>query len=276
MEYQFQSTLPVWGGTADARRIWKNFMFQSTLPVWGGTALRDIRIPEYHMFQSTLPVWGGTQAHHRDRPELDVSIHPPRVGRDYIRRWGDGVPRCFNPPSPCGEGRRKSKQPKTAPDWFQSTLPVWGGTHFSHPATWIFNVSIHPPRVGRDHCWGTPTCKRRCFNPPSPCGEGRLRLRVPGLIAHRFNPPSPCGEGLPSPVPLFPGSQVSIHPPRVGRDSLSVAAFFCRFLSFNPPSPCGEGPVQRPFSYPPVCQRFNPPSPCGEGRPCRGLHDAWE
>ena len=62
------------------------------------------------MFQSTLPVWGGTLA--------SVSGN-----------------RC---------------------KMFQSTLPVWGGTHFSHPAAWIFNVSIHPPRVGRDALIGIP------------------------------------------------------------------------------------------------------------------------
>ena len=58
------------------------------------------------VFQSTLPVWGGTAARTRQHADHDISIHPPRVGRDFyasvLYDAGIGV--------------------------FQSTLPVWGGT----------------------------------------------------------------------------------------------------------------------------------------------------
>ena len=33
---------------------------------------------------------------------------------------------------------------------FQSTLPVWGGTHIFYSLLKIEGISIHPPRVGRD------------------------------------------------------------------------------------------------------------------------------
>ena len=56
-----------------------------------------------------------------------ISIHPPRVGRDFSgaerRHW----PGYFNPPSPCGEGQCGPDYCKI-PKLFQSTLPVWGGT----------------------------------------------------------------------------------------------------------------------------------------------------
>ena len=34
-------------------------------------------------FQSTRPVWGATQYNHPELHEHFISIHAPRVGRDY-------------------------------------------------------------------------------------------------------------------------------------------------------------------------------------------------
>ena len=124
-----------------------------------------------------------------------ISIHPPRVGRDFGHALSDFVPRQF-----------------------QSTLPVWGGTEgfddflkeqriSIHPPRvgrdigfWLKrisrSISIHPPRVGRDLSLISSFVAVMDFNPPSPCGEGRRTGFY--LVWHHphFNPPSPCGEGL--------------------------------------------------------------------------------
>ena len=55
--------------------------FQSTLPVWGGT-LNVSAVRKSLGFQSTLPVWGGTIPYDSIRDAYNISIHPPRVGRD--------------------------------------------------------------------------------------------------------------------------------------------------------------------------------------------------
>ena len=81
VEEEFQSTLPVWGGTAELMTRYHIDMFQSTLPVWGGT-FTSCRVYPALVFQSTLPVWGGTGFTFRDIEWKLVSIHPPRVGRD--------------------------------------------------------------------------------------------------------------------------------------------------------------------------------------------------
>ena len=84
--YQFQSTLPVWGGTGIMAmpQIYL-LVFQSTLPVWGGTG-RNLPARSFaDIFQSTLPVWGGTRNRLLPVPFNTISIHPPRVGRDGIR-----------------------------------------------------------------------------------------------------------------------------------------------------------------------------------------------
>ena len=123
-------------------------------------------------FQSTLPVRGGTRFTAFVLAAVRISIHPPRVGRDFqsfdllgafiqfqstLPVWGGtwcfGNVRCavddFNPPSPCGEGRESFT--KTLKKFlFQSTLPVWGGTRQSCFFCCSCLISIHPPRVGRD------------------------------------------------------------------------------------------------------------------------------
>ena len=54
-------------------------------------------------FQSTRPVWGATIAgwFFLLNPE-PISIHAPRVGRDYRRRLSAALRIYFNPRAPCG------------------------------------------------------------------------------------------------------------------------------------------------------------------------------
>ena len=126
------------------------------------------------------------------------------------------MPSYFNPPSPCGEGLSRCRL-------------LCGRVQ----------ISIHPPRAGRD------TRNLPCrfpsvhFNPPSPCGEGHRDTGACGGFPY-FNPPSPCGEG-PSKCPVAIKSALfqSTLPVRGGTTA-------CRYRraepqDFNPPSPCGEG-----------------------------------
>ena len=169
------------------------------------------------IFQSTLPVWGGTDPETGEINNLDISIHPPRVGRDA-------------PP----------KIIIIAANTFQSTLPVWGGTgrlgvevgggqNFNPPSPcWEGHVtaqarnqrrgiSIHPPRVGRDCYRGC--CRQGRYISIHPPRVGRdYRPGAARSFMQHFNPPSPCGEGPAILVPMQRGEVISIHPPRVGRD----------------------------------------------------------
>ena len=123
------------------------------------------------------------------------------------------------------------------------------------------------------------------FNPPSPCGEGRVLhgFGVP-VNAISIHPPR-AGRDEIAKYNLPSSLKISIHPPRAGRDethrllmmvnisfqsTLPVrggtgcrSAELLKIQYFNPPSPCGEGlHVPTPFSGKAY---FNPPSPCGEG-----------
>ena len=145
-----------------------------------------------------------------------ISIHPPRAGRDCdVREAISGV------------------------NLFQSTRPVRGGTVIDDHDIARLDISIHPPRAGRDVTSPASTSEASNFNPPAPCGAGRVYRP----LLHRrtdFNPPAPCGAGpitrLTAPPPLL----ISIHPPRAGRDRKSSFSLIIA-LDFNPPAPCGAG-----------------------------------
>ncbi len=101
----FQSTHPVRGATlrgsvsSPARSG-----FQSTHPVRGAT-MDKAAAAGNNEFQSTRPVWGATSIRIAVLLRSAISIHAPRVGRDWMR-YG------FAP----------------EPALFQSTRPVWDAT----------------------------------------------------------------------------------------------------------------------------------------------------
>ena len=123
----FNPPSPCGEGPLRFRRAAKTSQFQSTLPVWGGTATSFFSFIINTSFQSTLPVWGGTKTHYLHGNNYYISIHPPRVGRDSVAAETGNLLIYFNPPSPCGEGRTLILV-RLSLILFQSTLPVWGGT----------------------------------------------------------------------------------------------------------------------------------------------------
>ena len=125
---------------------------------------------------------------------VPISIHPPRGGGDTDRVLFWLCRRDFNPPSPWGEGHDRARLINSSVP-FQSTLPARGGTGGFLLSSVVFEISIHPPHVGRDWLGLRLTSWRRYFNPPSPWGEG-LYYPLAGVNL--------CG--------------ISIHPPREGRD----------------------------------------------------------
>ena len=146
----FQSTLPAWGETANRPKPKFPESFQSTLPAWGETGgYRQHRRGAGHFnplsphgerrmyensrttvqaFQSTLPAWGETPSFPAMVNRDSISIHSPRMGRDFSEMW------LF----PLGT-------------LFQSTLPAWGETFGSlSEMNRRLEISIHSPRMGRD------------------------------------------------------------------------------------------------------------------------------
>ena len=98
---------------------------------------------------------------------------PTRAGWGCAIRILSSWSQHFNPPTPCGVGPSATYVLNTS-RIFQSTHPVRGGTVGGLVTAQLLGISIHPPRAGWD-CPITPKMVlRKYFNPPTPCGVGRL------------------------------------------------------------------------------------------------------
>ena len=147
------------------------------------------------VFQSTHPVWDGTCPHNVVRRLTIISIHPSRVGWDFLLRsfnhpllisihpsrvgWDLVAVECkphkahFNPPIPCGMGR-----------------------NLQRCDTFTKNISIHPSRVGWDGETMRNFAKRGVFQSTHPVWDGTRRWTKRATCSSYFNPPIPCGMGL--------------------------------------------------------------------------------
>ncbi len=196
-------------------------IFLSTRPVWGATLLRDQRLVERPAFLSTRPVWGATP-------------HPVR---------GRGLHRNFYPRAPCGARPRRDRQPLLRLNFYPrapcgARQPKQGGKR--HRA----KISIHAPRVGRDHRATPLSSSATHFYPRAPWGARQIAARIQwwtiqflstrpvggatrsvGItttcIAH-FYPRAPWGARRLI-FPFYTHSiKISIHAPRGGRDLVDL------------------------------------------------------
>ena len=207
-------------------------VFQSTHPVWDGTALAVLA--ECTQRISIHPSRVGWDNSHTIGIECrPISIHPSRVGWD---QKACRHPRCqtyFNPPIPCGMGRR----------WSRRTLDI--------PV-----ISIHPSRVGWDispfstvgccrifqsthPVWDGTTCISNCnaqrgyFNPPIPCGMGRGVI-ISHLVICLFQSTHPVWDGTGRHRHRHQDLSISIHPSRVGWDQASPSPAVGVYISIHP------------------------------------------
>ena len=143
------------------------------------------------MFQSTRPMRGATSQRSAARRE-DRSFNPRAPCGARPQRYNTFIPfQGFNPRAPCGARRSYSFSPERQ-KMFQSTRPVWGATYILRSLGYQGNVSIHAPRVGRDH----KACTR--VNPyfvsihAPRVGRDDSGSRSPRIFTS-FNPRAPCG-----------------------------------------------------------------------------------
>ena len=231
---RFQSTLPVWGGTRTLITLWYQDRHFNPPSPCGEGPFCNRKCTCFGNFNPPSPCGEGPISAAPRPQRMRISIHPPRVGRDEKPRLCRLLHPDFNPPSPCGEGLQKSCQ-RVCQGYFNPPSPCGEGP-VAHPLT---------PIRGSD------------FNPPSPCGEGQIASAVneilagfqstlpvwggtrtnerPTATAIDFNPPSPCGEGLDDIDLSDVQADISIHPPRVGRDWMRFGIARARSISIHPP-----------------------------------------
>ena len=195
-------------------------IFQSTHPVWGETSPRRAPSSRRTNFNPLAPCG----ARH-PRPQVQgrrhrISIHSPAWGETltYTRPCRRRI--YFNPLAPCGARLASALRCSTAGSDFNPLAPCGA----RHQVCVLFHlgkpISIHSPRVGRDHRLCLYLSEACDFNPLAPCGARplfRLSWHKPMID---FNPLAPCGARPAA------GSAQQWH-----RD-------------FNPLAPCGARPIK--------------------------------
>ncbi len=104
--------------------------------------------------------------------QYNISIHPPRAGRDAIRAGMNNNRLAFQSTRPVRGGTAQIQGIATQYHKFQSTRPVRGGTIILETFRLAETFqSTRPVRGGtlRDI---RRTSYDRNFNPPAPCGAG--------------------------------------------------------------------------------------------------------
>ncbi len=109
-----------------------------------GSDANDISLPvPPPVFQSTLPMKGATQLHPPNNQTVNVSIHAPNEGSDFVAEQAANLMK------------------------FQSTLPMKGATRANRLHRGCCLVSIHAPNEGSDQYARLVEVTAERFNPRS-------------------------------------------------------------------------------------------------------------
>ena len=169
-----------------------------------------------------------------------ISIHPSRVGWDAGRnRPQRRQSTDFNPPIPCGMGRR-SHLSHLRPAYISIPPSRVGWDASWRESEGEPSISIHPSRVGWDVGGNDFWVDLSLFQSTHPVWDGTQLSTHSPSSSENFNPPIPCGMGRGGGKSAAePGTFQSTHPVWDGTVLLALAPHRCKH--FNPPIPCGMG-----------------------------------
>ena len=120
-------------------------------------------------FQSTRPVWGATVL----RAAITLFIPFQSTRPVWGATWRSFSPRCWTR--------------------FQSTRPVWGATSRGIYIHRVWLISIHAPRVGRDHSNAAQKDVIYAFQSTRPVWGATVWFQSHKSRGKYFNPRAPCG-----------------------------------------------------------------------------------
>ena len=185
----------MWGETSRRARFAGRAGFQSTRPVWGETTVSTVDIAHISNFNPLAPCGARpAPAHHKGEEEQFQSTRPVWGETFFVPSFFQ-VAHHFNPLAPCG-ARLSASVATLLSSRFQSTRPVWGETETQKRYHMIVIFQSTRP------VWG----------------ETRLKIRSSHWKTY-FNPLAPCGARHLMMSHIMRHTGISIHSPRVGRDS---------------------------------------------------------
>ena len=238
-------------------------------------------------FQSTRPMRGATYHKLGRPPEISVSIHAPRVGRDQECHLRLSSKNYFNPRAPCG-ARRSDASLHDYCRYFNPRAPCGARRGLCRYCAMSTYFNPRAPCGARQHNNKDGKTNKK-FQSTRPVWGATLNLIPMGSAIKDFNPRAPCGARPAAEAGKAEKTKISIHAPRVGRDFLFVGMVIISVISihaprvgrdrrwsstrrrrqyFNPRAPCGARRGHSMTSKP--ARHFNPRAPCGaRPRRCR-------
>ena len=175
--------------------------------------------------------------------DVAISIHAPRVGRDYSYPHYATPNNLFQSTRPVWGATLPCPHGGSCTHKFQSTRPVWGAT-----ACWMIMwitgaISIHAPRVGRDRRERVTIQPLTYFNPRAPCGARPVPFRAPASINSYFNPRAPCGARPLKMSDIATSDAFQSTRPVWGATNRRKK-MHKKWFDFNPRAPCGARRVR--------------------------------
>ena len=192
---QFQSTHPVRGGTISGWRH-QEYGFHISIhpPRAGWDNVEKTDLGAQADFNPPTPCGVGRCRRSYTGHCVLISIHPPRAGWDLanIGKNREIIVISIHPPRAGWDfSRHQSTSLRTIS--IHPPRAGWDQSH-CHISAALLEISIHPPRAGWDRRTSVGRSGRRNFNPPTPCGVGRVVIPFFSGSSY-FNPPTPCGVG---------------------------------------------------------------------------------
>ncbi len=169
---------------------------------------------------------------------IRVSIHAPRMGRDFVRLAPSIADLLFQFTRPAWGATSEERTPRSRGGSFNSRAPHGARLSRELQKPTAVGVSIHAPRMGRDKWISGDVLALAGFNSRAPHGARLRSLPTRGYRASRFNSRAPHGARLRRRYGGMRGIRVSIHAPRMGRDFQRVREEL-GLLGFNSRAPHG-------------------------------------
>ena len=151
---EFQSTRPVWGATRTCPRLHPALHHFNPRAPYGARHVAAGLLLRKEAFQSTRPVWGATLCELCSLPELVISIHAPRMGRD-VAAYLSGRHNDISIHAPRMGRDRCPSRSNSCRRYFNPRAPYGARPGVGDEITYAGRISIHAPRMGRDRQMAT-------------------------------------------------------------------------------------------------------------------------
>ena len=226
--------------------------------MWGATLKGSVLKYDQLDFNPRAPC--GARRHLRRCAISRIDFNPRApCGARRLQRWGRPLWWDFNPRAPCGARLACAGRKYRRGGNFNPRAPCGARQPRWNIDAYIHGISIHAPRVGRDHpellgehrptiSIHAPRVGRDYTASWMGLAANKISIHAPRVGRDVFIRASRTSAAISIHAPRVGRDEnlivtidepfISIHAPRVGRDTLRTSSKSCQ-VDFNPRAPCG-------------------------------------